>query len=825
MLRYKNIIRASVCCTTLTGILVSGQAGAQSTIESEAASNSNVIIVTARKKSESIQDTPLAVTAFDSEAIENSGFENIVDVAQATPGVNIESFNSSPGRLDTQPRFRGIIFDSSSEPLSRTGLTLIDGIVVTGGVQGIGVGELERVEIIKGPQSALFGRNSFSGAINYITKEPSSEFGVEGSLLAATRDEYRASISVEGPIIGEVLTARINGSYSSNGGHYVNNNVPGQELGEEETWAISGAIKFEPSDNVKIKIRARYYEDDDGPAAIVATAGVLQHNFGGFPVVGGVTDTTAPFSGIPTSAELSAGTRTETAFRGRALVPTRDNIGLNTDLATFNTLAGNTDQTIFLEGLGITLDELGGFGLRREAFRIGGSAEIDISDNLKLDILGGYSDEAVLGLFDFDGTADAAFYLATAFGIEDYSIEGRLSGSLWDDRLEWSVGANYYQADVVVDGGFGFGAGSVFPGFLTSPAENGAETIGIFGTLDFAITDQLSIALEGRYQEDEISSPGSNSTTPGVAPISPGTFKKFLPRVVVSFEPNPDTLFYANWGIGNLPGGFNSNLAELDATEFANVVAQAPGAGVTFDEERLVNYEIGWKQTTLDGSLIFNAAAFYMERKDEVFTNVLTIPDTDPTSPGVQTVTFTDNGASTRIYGVELDWALTPSENFQMQGSFAYINSEIQSFPATSDAGDFNDIFGDDASVTGQEAPRFPPITVTVGATFSQPIGLGPFEKAYIRGDGFFTSGYYASNANLTNIGDRMDVNLRVGIQGENLRLEAFVTNLFGEDAPVGINNIADTSFATSFFDFSREGAQIALHPRRQLGLRSTFSF
>ncbi|WP_162558819.1 TonB-dependent receptor [Sphingorhabdus sp. EL138] len=811
-----------------SGVFAPAVYAQSSSEDATAESIGNVIVVTARKRAESIQDTPIAVTAFDNAEIESAGYESVLDIAQATPGLNIESFNSAPGRLDTQPRFRGVVFDAAGEPLSRTGLTLIDGIVVTGGIQGIGVGELERVEVIKGPQSAQFGRNSFSGAINYITKDPADEFGVNATFLAATRDEYRASVSVEGPIIPEILNFRLNGSYNYNGGHFTNTAVPGQELGTEETWAISGALLFQPTDKLKFKIRSRYYQDNDGPAAIQATAGVIQHNFGGFPVANGVTDRTAPFAGVPTSGELAANTRTETAFRGRVSQPALASIGLNTSQAVFDTIVSNTGnmgQTDFLSDLGISLNELGGFGIRREAFRIGGAMEYEFGDNLRFDALFGYNDEAVLGVFDFDGTTDASFVSASGTSIEDISAEIRVSGSLWDERVNWSLGGNYYKADVISDGGFGFGSGGLFGGFLDSPSENSARTLGVFGTLDVEIIDGLTVSLEGRYQGDRISEPGANSTVAGAAPISPSTFNKFLPRVVVSYEPTDNTLLYANYSIGNLPGGFNDTIAELDATELAAVRALAPGADVVFDEEELENYEIGWKQTTSDGNFSFNVAAFYMKRSDEIFTNVVQILDNSTMPPGVQTITFTDNGASTRIYGFELDWTARPIENLTFQGSFAYVNSEIESFPATSDAGDFNDIFGDEANVAGQEAPRFPPITASLSAIYTQPVDMGFFDEIFVRADGFFTSSYFDSNANLTEIDDRLDVNLRAGLGGENYRIEFFVTNLLGEDTPTSINNIADTSSNTGLFDFRREGSQIALHPRRQFGVRTSFNF
>ncbi len=247
------------------------------------------IVVTARKRAESIQDAPVAITAFSSVELQAAGFSNILDVTKATPGVFVEAFNVSPARIDTTPRFRGI-FLSTGNPLQQTAGIFIDGNPVIGGIQGIGIQELERVEIVKGPQSALFGRNTFAGAINYVTRDPGDEMRTDVSLLAADRDEYRAQGSVEGAI-SDTVKARLNASYDFNGGHYDNNAVDGQELGETTTWSVSSVVTFEPSETFRAKVRAHYYQDNDGPPAAQNTTGVNFHNFGGFPITNVVADT------------------------------------------------------------------------------------------------------------------------------------------------------------------------------------------------------------------------------------------------------------------------------------------------------------------------------------------------------------------------------------------------------------------------------------------------------------------------------------------------------------------------------------------------------
>jgi iron complex outermembrane receptor protein len=300
----------------------------------------------------------------------------------------------------------------------------------------------------------------------------------------------------------------------------------------------------------------------------------------------------------------------------------------------------------------------------------------------------------------------------------------------------------------------------------------------------------------------------------------------------VRYQPSDYTTLYATYSQGNLPGGFNPQVAQLDAVQLAELAVLAPDAGVTFGEEKLVNYELGWKQQHPDGLFAFNVAAFYMERSDEIFSSIETVTATAVGAPNpVRTVSFTSNGASTNIYGIEVDAALKISDNFSLQGSFAYVNASISSFPANGGTGDFGDIFGPGSDVSGQEAPRFPPITISLGATYEEDFDSIPgFDSWFIRTDLFFTGEYYISNANVAQVEEATDVNVRLGLRGEDYGLEFFVTNLFNEDAPTSAYNFADTSFGTrlrpgGFFNFGAEGARVGLRDKRQFGVRAKMTF
>ncbi|WP_321327180.1 TonB-dependent receptor domain-containing protein [uncultured Parasphingorhabdus sp.] len=831
----KTVLKISLlAATTLAGTPLYAQSQADAGYE--AAADENVIIVTARKKEETLLDAPLAVSVVGEQELDQAGFTDITEITKVTPGAFVEAGGQNTNgfaRINSTPRFRGISV-LSGNPLQQTASVFLDGVYLSGGVETIGVNELQRVEVIKGPQSALFGRNTFAGAINYVTKDPSKEFRVDLNATAATRDEYSIAAGVEGPIM-DGLSFRVGGSYSDKQGHYDNVAVAGQRLGDEQQWSINGTLLIEPSDRFRLKLRASYQEIDDGPAAAVASYGTAYHNYGGFLLN---PDGTVDLNDSVQPAPLD-GTRTESVYRGQIRMPTAAEIGLNSSFADIQAFRGflndarydPTDAIFDFKYNPTNVDE---FGLNLDALRLSAAGSVDLTDNIEFSFLGGYNKENFGFFADFDTSPDASFTGFTARETEDYTIEGRLSGSFLDDSLNISAGASYVDIDIAELGGVAnFFAFPIFFDdiFRSTPFTSGAKTLGIFGSIDYEFNDQFSITLEGRYQEDEIRAGDVNA---GLAtPISPAKITAFLPRATLRYQPTNYTTLYATYSRGNLPGGFNPEVAELDAAQLAELTSKAPGASPVFGEEKLTNYEIGWKQQHPDGIFAFNMAAFYMQRSDEIYTSIVTITDTLPNAPNpLRTVNFVSNGATSDIYGIEFDAALNISENFSMQGSFAYIHSTIASFPEIGGTGDFGDIFGPAADVAGQEAPRFPPITISLGTTYEDNIDAfgDMFDRWFFRTDLFFTGEYYVSNANVARVQPATDVNLRLGLRGESYGLELFATNLFNETAPTTAQNFADTSFGTrtlpgGFFDFSREGSRVGLRDKRQFGIRLSATF
>lgn len=741
--------------------------------QSSAANALEEVVITARKKEETIAEAPLAISVFGAEKIESMGLNNVLDLPAVTPGFAYEKFTAAPGRYDNSPRFRGIAVNSLT-PSRQTASVFVDGIFVAGGVQGISFDDVERIEIIKGPQSAHFGRLTFGGAINYITKRPTDEFSGKVTVEAGQRSN-KIFTSVEGELIEGLASGKLTASYQSDDGHYKAASS-GDALGAERTKSLGGSLFLTPSDNLDVRLRAYYYENDDGAPAF-AMAGLRDHN-----------------------CNIASST-----VCGKVPVNKPD---LNT--WTSQGLKDTLNSMISVNGSNRT-----NYGMDRKALRLSAQFDYDIPDtNMTLSGLFGYNDEETRILSDIDGSFDEAFVTMGGRSFKDGGFELRLSGLAFEDRAHWSVGTNYFEQEFISNDEFVALFMNNYAFSDANPEREDITTSAIFGSFGYDISDQVTVTVEGRFQRDEIEGK-ANINSPDAA--EKVTFDSFLPRVIVDWNVSDTTLLYASYSEGNLPGGFNGDVALLTPAQLQELHAIQPGASTTYDEETLASFEIGWKESFADGAGFLAMSVFYMERSDQTFRRADTV--SDPTvATGVRQVNYFVNAGKSEVKGMELEVNYNPTHYLELSGTLGYINSEYKVF----ESGVMRELLGT-VDAAGQKAERFPEWSGSLSAEF-----FGTFANGmdwFARGDYFYQGKRFGDEANLAWADSGSQINFRAGVTKDNYRVEAFVTNVTNDDSPTAINRFRDLSFATPPLDFLTTAYQIGLRDKRHFGVRASYSF
>ncbi|WP_039393555.1 TonB-dependent receptor [Novosphingobium sp. MBES04] len=814
MNRTANTMRLASTLSTLAvagSLLYAAPAFAQ---EAAPASMPGEIVVTARKTGEDILKTPVTVAAMTSEELDVRGIVSMDDVAEATPGININ--NSSSGHADRsfqQVVLRGF---TPSTTLATTTSTFIDGVAVSSPSQINAVSNPERIEIMKGPQSAYFGRNTFAGAINVVTKQPSNYWGGEVLGMIGTRDNWRLRGSVEGPIIEDLISFRVTGEKYSKGGSYQNQN--GTTLGDQSTVIGSAMLAITPSTDVTIKLFGMMSEDKDGPAA------QTRLNAYSTPyLIGQSNGTTANgnpyfFGAIPGIAN-----------------PITANVEDNDRIRQYLGIA--TGRVVDPE------DGVQGYGLRRRTKHFHGTMDWDVTSNLTATVLGGWNHETWSTLIDLDGY-DTSGYTNASFdpernygagyfdypylierNVKDWSLEGRLAYE--SDRFHGVAGVSYLQSDLYQ----GLGGGS---GQLTAAVNNGgglsrSQTLGFFFGLTYDLTDTLSISGEGRYQIDDLSAyAGQRGLTIGESPyLEAGTYasgeklasskyKNFTPRIIVNWEITPEMMVYASWAKGVNPAQFNTSI--LNNSYEVQVAAAELGGELAISPEKVTNYEVGLKGRTIDGSFRYTVAAYYAQWRDQINSVQIVVPDTTQET-GYSFVNTARNAGSVDLYGIEADVTWRPIDLITIDAAASYNESDIKQFVSPT----VTALTGP-MSFRGNDLKNTSKYSANVGVTIGDEIQGWDDGRWFVRGDWNFKSGVWSNEANLARLPDLHLFNARAGISHGNISLEAFVNNIFNNHTPI---SVSDNYVFTPNFQYTGtfSALMLGLNDLRTAGLQAKIKF
>lgn len=758
------------------------------------------ITVTARKIGESIQDIPVSITAFTAEDIQAQGLIGIEDIANFTPGLHMSNVIAT--RNDPALKFRGMD-NSNTVRDQQLASSFVDGIYLSGSSQWVSLGDIERVEVVKGPQSAFFGRATFGGAVNYITKTPGNDWAGDVQIIAGQDGRADLEASVEGPIVEGRLSFRLSGRYYEYDGGWDNEWPDGDKLGSQSTRGVSLTLFATPADNVSIRFRSVYSDDDDG-AGVRFLQLAAENNCGPFFSLDNAE------AGITRARRYYCGTITRGGLTGTALDTSVD---LATPGASWPKDDMGLDRYILLNSLDVNID------------------------------LGDYTLSSLTGTFK-DRTRDMRELLPGELLVygeyEDttFSQEIRVT-SPQADRLRWTIGA--YYLDLTYGkrrGGFGCSStqsffcspffGPRFHGASARGAFGGAFGIGtvldpdttvtnkaLFGSIAYDISEQLTLSIEVRRADEELdfgetivqeAPPGQT----GAEVMLNSTFSSTTPRVILDYKLNEGTMVFASYAEGNNPGGFNNEIVGM-APSSAKFFEENFGVGPTVPEGELKVYEVGVKHSFASGRGFVNAGVYTMEWTNQRFQTFLT--NVDSNGDGVfdnndilgRQIDFSGAG-NTDIRGYEVSAGYVLSENWRANVAYNHNETDVRIYKDAP----FSQVFGRyDAS--GGELPRSPNNSASFSLAYSRSAGSGG--EWFARLDSFYQSSTFAWVHNLAETESAVMSNLRGGWRNDRYTVTVWVENLTDSDAVLAARRFT-SSFATGAIGFT-----LTLPDPRQVGV------
>lgn len=805
---------ASLSAIAVAGLVQAAPAWAQPAAAAEAAqpaedaAPTGDIVVTARKREESLLSTPVSIAAMASEEIAQRGIISLTDMIDATPGLNVTGNNS--GRNDRsfqQISLRGFTPSTTDSTLTAT---FIDGVPVSSASAVNAVTDPARIEVLKGPQNAYFGRNAFAGAINVVNKTPADSFGGSMNASAFSREGYDINGAIEGPIAPGILSFRLTGRAFQRGGSYRNGANPNERLGDQSTRTGTLMLLFTPSDRLTVKAYGMYSRDKDGPSAQGMLSAYEVRSNNGLVNIPAISGNTAGTVIVPGLSNCTLAGANPFICGAAPSLPVGFSPAQNTYITpkTSAALADGRFRPVSAQ------DGVQGYGLKRKYIHAHLNIDYELGDSgLVFSSLTGFNDEkwsqmAELDNYDSSSLINTAAtatngllpYYNFPFSIErhnkDFSQEVRLSFDN-DGPISAVIGGNFMDTKVKRDL-FNVYSETVLGAARsagTASAPQRVRTMGVFGSLNYKPVEALEISLEGRYQQDKIygytgglgatvtaAAAAENGIPAGTyAPLSNFFAKKydnFMPRVIINYDITPDIMAYASWSkAANVSiASFNARLFSGTAGEIA--ASQALGLrGVTVPE-KLTNYEIGLKGKAFDNKLIFTLAAYVGRWTNQYNSRSVFFTDTSVTPNITSTVTGIANSGKTNVKGIELDLTALPAEGVSLNFSGAYNDTNIRAFadPAITR---LTGITGD--GFKGKSLPLTSRYSFSFGPQFSGDIPGTEDATWFIRSDLNYKSKQYLDAANLTWIKGRAVVNGRIGVTLDNIGIEVFANNLLND--------------------------------------------
>ncbi len=860
---------------TRAAVLVVGVALTAFTVDALAVEE---IIVTTRKREENLQSVPIAVQAITQQDIERKGLVNLNDVVQQSSSLILDQgFAPQDQRLvirglsPTRGRQNAAILqdgiDVSSEAIATAGGSLLINPRLF---------DLERVEIVKGPQVALYGRSAFNGAINYITRKPGDEFQARVGTDIGSDGQFEISGGVDGPIT-EGLSAGVTGMAWSHDGFYTNT-LTHEKAGDAEGTSIAGTLVWKVTDGLSATLRVENLNDEFG----VTPYAVMPFNTDFIIPVSAQVDPDGPGPLTPTVSPSVGSVRgiSGDAMDGddltlamsedpRTCDPTTPNAG---NLGCRNYPGSDRDITRGTLTLDWDVGPVMVTSLTHYAdantFQLEGSEDVSASTPVAVpNLFGGTTIVSSPAEFWLDNDTTLFSQELRVASKGEGSISWMAGGLLWKEKVDVDDGS----FTCLATGGFSCGPllAAISPSAPLNVPDDGLTPLNadkwqrdtdhysVFGLVEWQFLEQWKLTLEGRqtWEDLEVKGPDvDNGLFFAPAFVGPGTLGAtgattvadsrggteddsfFAPKVTVTWVPTGEQLYYLSWAESFKPKGISALLGGTGA--FYNTACGQPGpqvdctdpiADFRFDQEKLDNYELGAKTSWLDQTLRLNGAVFYQDFKNKQVSTQVEDPDTGLLRPRDV------NAGKAEVWGAEIEATWTATENLTLGAAYTWLDTEYTDFVAFTTgvgtiayAGNCEQVIltptsrGCNVDYSGNQLEGAPEHSWVGNARWQASL-VGSTDY-FVEGNVQYQSDRYANNQNLLVFPSYSLFDFRAGIVNDTWDIIAYVDNAFDDDTVrTGFADGDIPTFAATF-RFLNRGTLILPDPRTY-GMRVNYRF
>jgi iron complex outermembrane recepter protein len=690
------------------------------------------VIVTARKREENLQALPQAINAMSAEQLEAGQVNNIENLQNLIPNVTIGSGASMGAAGTLNAVVRGIGNEAGFAP--GVGIYVDDVYLATANGAILDVYDIERIEVLKGPQGNLYGRNTIGGAIRYITKDPSEDLRGFVQAKIGSFDLRDTTASISGPLVDDLLYGGVALTRKQQDG-YQHNEGDGRKYGSIDSWGARGSLKATPTDALTIKWVSDFFYDRGLPKQ-----GKRIFSSPGYIAMIGAQDIVDPTVNADSSVDDVS---TQVADPKRSYVKT------------------------------VT-----------HALTLGW----DINDEWAAKSVSAYRYAGYAPQQDLDGSVTPG--LETSQSVLNAARSQEFQFNYTGDGVDGVAGFYYFkerQVNPMLSTFFPAVAGLYFERNSDTTSKNTSKAL--YTSWDFDIADDWHLTLGGRYNWDHSDADFSQTElfpSFGNLLIDYGSesfsesWRKFTKTARLAYDISPDAMAYIGYSEGYKQGGFNTQGGVL-SVELGKT---------TYDPENVKTYTTGFKTTLLDNTLRFNAEWFYNDYQDKLVRVIAS----NPVNPA-QLLQVNENAGSVYTTGVDVDvsWS-TPLQGLVVNGSVGYLQSVIEEYNASQWNATGTGIINPDAASDFRMgyAPRW---TVNLGPMYTLDLDQGSLlfaasaayrSSAYASSPTDITAGYADSVAipdyatyNATVAFTTRDESWRFALEGRNLSDKRVLSDAF----------------------------------------------